>query len=295
MQGTILAYTAMVLWGDRPPPLPIIEDDLQDDHRALIGPPVMNTITLTATIGMPFSLNWWFIWILMLCLSERNYPKYLVDLAASIDQPQLPELIRWFLYQQLNLSDDSDVTSVPLSDCQEFNGRIFIYHSVITQFYTLSDLCGAGGMYHRYIHSTPLWQGKYPHCDTIFITTNSEHDGFLSMCVGRVHLFFSFVHEELHYPCALVHWFVPVSESVHNKTGQWVVELEYLGTGVNHQQNLAVVHVDSIAHDALLSPVFGDGYLPDDFHFSHALDAFCSYFVNSYANHHTHEFIPKTG
>ena len=58
MQGTILAYTAMVLWGNCPPSLPIIEDDLQDDHGALIGPPVMNTITLTATIGMLFSLNW---------------------------------------------------------------------------------------------------------------------------------------------------------------------------------------------------------------------------------------------
>ena len=99
------------------------------------------------------------------CLSERNYPKYLVDLAASIDQPQLPKLIRQFLYQQLNLSDDSDVTSVLLSDRLEFNGHVFVYHSVITQFYALSNLCGVGGMYHRYIHSTPLWQGKYPHCD----------------------------------------------------------------------------------------------------------------------------------
>ena len=93
MQGTTLVYTTMVLWGDCPLPLPIIEDDLQDDHGALIGPPVMNTITLAVTISMPFSLNWWFIWILMLCLSERNYLKYLVDLAASINQPQLPKLI----------------------------------------------------------------------------------------------------------------------------------------------------------------------------------------------------------
>ena len=82
-------------------------------------------------------------------------------------------------------------------------------------------------MYHRYICSTPLWQGKYPHCDTVFIATDSEHDGFLSMCIGKVHLFFSFVHEGLYYPCALVHWFVPVGESVHDETGQWVVELEY--------------------------------------------------------------------
>ena len=52
---------------------------------------------------------------------------------------------------------------------------------------------------------------------------------------------------------------VPVSELVHNKTGQWAVELEYLGTGVNRQQNIAVVHVDSIAHDALLSLVMCQG------------------------------------
>ena len=57
MQGTTLVYTAMVLQGNCPPPLPIIEDDLQDDYGALIGPPVINTITLTTTIGMPFSLN----------------------------------------------------------------------------------------------------------------------------------------------------------------------------------------------------------------------------------------------
>ena len=75
-------------------------------------------------------------------------------------------------------------------------------------------------MYHRYIHSTPLWQGKYPHCNTVFITTDSEHDRFLSMCIGRVHLFFSFVHKGLYYLCALVHWFVPVSELVHDKMGQ---------------------------------------------------------------------------
>ena len=57
MQGTTLAYTATVLCGDCPPPLPIIKDDLQDNHGALIGPSVMNTITLAATIGMPFSLK----------------------------------------------------------------------------------------------------------------------------------------------------------------------------------------------------------------------------------------------
>lgn len=54
MQGTTLAYTAMVLRGDCPPPLPTIEeDDQQDDHGAVTGPPVMNSVTLAATVGKP--------------------------------------------------------------------------------------------------------------------------------------------------------------------------------------------------------------------------------------------------
>ena len=52
MQGSTLAYTAMVLWGDHSPPLPTIEDDDQhDDHGAVTGPPVMNSVMLTATVG----------------------------------------------------------------------------------------------------------------------------------------------------------------------------------------------------------------------------------------------------
>ena len=161
--------------------------------------------------------------------------------------------------------------------------------------HTASDLCGVGGMYHKYICSTPPWQGEYPHYDTVFITTNSEQDGFIGMCFRRVYLFFMFVHEGIHYPCSLVHWFVPVGGLVHDETGQWVVEPEFVGNGPNHQPHLAVIHINSIACSALLSPVYGEGYLPDDFYFSHALDALHTYFINSYADHHIHEFIPKIG
>lgn len=91
-----------------------------------------------------------------------------------------------------------------------------------------------------------------------------------------------------------MHWFVPVSETVHDGTGQWAVEPEYVRNSLYHQLNLAVIYINLIAHDALLSLVCRGGYPPDNFHFSHALDAFHTYFVNSYANHQMHEFIPKT-
>ena len=232
--------------------------------------------------------------LLTTCLLERTYPKYLSELALYIDQPQLPVLVRCFLFERLTIVDDLDPMDILLNDCPQFNGHIFVYHSATARFYALSDLCSIGGMQHELIQSNPVWQGEYPHYNTVFITTtNSDHSGFMGMCVGRVYLFFSFVYEQIDYHCTLVHWFIPVGKLVHDETGQWVVKPEFIGTGQNRRVNLAVVHVDCIARGTLLSPVFGSGYIPDDLHFCASLDAFHTFFVNNFADHHMHEFIPN--
>ena len=46
-------------------------------------------------------------------------------------------------------------------------------------------------------------------------------------------LVISFVYESVDYHCALVHWFVPVGELVHDKTGQWAIEPKFIGDGHN--------------------------------------------------------------
>ena len=51
LQGTTLAYTTMMLRGDRPPPLPVIQEEGRDDHGAVTGPRVMNMVTLAVTAG----------------------------------------------------------------------------------------------------------------------------------------------------------------------------------------------------------------------------------------------------
>ena len=51
LQGTTLAYTTMMLRGDRPPPLPVIQEEGRDDHGAVTGPQVMNRVTLAVTAG----------------------------------------------------------------------------------------------------------------------------------------------------------------------------------------------------------------------------------------------------
>ncbi|KAG1883965.1 hypothetical protein F4604DRAFT_1575133 [Suillus subluteus] len=52
-----------------------------------------------------------------------------------------------------------------------------------------------------------------------------------------------------------------------------------------------VEHLDVIFRSAHLIPVFGNGPLPDDFHFSFSLDVFNSYYVNRYADYHTFEIV----
>ena len=219
---------------------------------------------------------------------EREYPKYLKDLAAYIDQPRLPDLIRCFLYNQLHPDDNISGDDIPLNRCPYFGGRVFVYHSAIAQFYVPSDLCGAGGMYHERIRSVPSWQGEHARRDTVFIVTDPDMPQMEGMCIGRVHLFFSYIYEGQYYPCTLIHWFVPVGHSTDDETGFWVVKPEFTENGRRH---LAVIHLDCIARAAHLTGVYGSSLLPDDFDFSFTLDVFCNYFVNSYADHHMHEFL----
>lgn len=142
-------------------------------------------------------------------------------------------------------------------------------------------------MHRERIRSHPNWQGKYPRWDTVFIETDAELPGMKGMVIGRVLLFFSFNFRGKDFSCALVNWFVPVGDGPDDETGMWVVKPEFEG----NRQSLAVVHVDSIVQGAHLLPIFGTSALPEDFHFSTALDVFRAYFVNSYVDHHANEFL----
>ncbi|KAF8200520.1 hypothetical protein K438DRAFT_1822115 [Mycena galopus ATCC 62051] len=218
----------------------------------------------------------------------RAYPPRLAELAIHIQQPEFPELVRRFLYEQLHPDSDVDARDIPIADCPRFDGRIKIYHSATARFYAPSDLCGAGGMRRERIRSNPQWHGAYPRRDTVFINVDAELPGMLGMIIGRVYLFFSFTYRDTHYPCALVQWFPRHAPMRDDVTGLWVVTPEAYRNG---QKCLAVIHLDSIARAAHLLPVYGASSLPENFHYSYSLDAFRAFFVNSYADHHVHEFL----
>ncbi|KAF7359961.1 hypothetical protein MVEN_00723000 [Mycena venus] len=270
MTGTTSSYTARVLAGEQPQveaaaAVAAVVDNEDDDDGIVHGPKSLSDIELAPT-------------------KQRGYPKNVHALATRIHQPQLPTLLGRFLHEELHGVPDGDAPPVPDDECPIFVGEITVHHSAIARFYAPSDLGGAGGMYRERIRSNPRWHG-YARRDTLLVDVGAPvMQGFV---VGRALLFFSFIFAERVFECALINWLVPVGNAPDPDTGMWVVELERQ-RGI---PTMAIIPIDAIARAAHLIPVYGTAALPEDFHFSDSLDAFNTYFVNWYADHHMHEFL----
>ncbi|KII89352.1 hypothetical protein PLICRDRAFT_109924 [Plicaturopsis crispa FD-325 SS-3] len=210
------------------------------------------------------------------------------DLAHTIRCPQLPTLIRRFLYDQLNPDVEHPPEGVHLSSCPDFAGRVHVFHSAYATFYAPSDPSGVGGMRREVIRSTPSWRGKRARRDCVFAEKDRNIPGVQGLHVLRVLLLFSFTFNDVVYPCALVEWFSLVGDVPDEDTGLWVVkpDLDHRG-----KRDVSVVHLDSILRSAHLIPVFGNRPIPIDFHHTYSLDSFDSFYVNKWADHHAHEII----
>ncbi|KAJ6626339.1 hypothetical protein B0H10DRAFT_1941900 [Mycena sp. CBHHK59/15] len=271
MTGTTSSYTAAVLAGEQPQMAAAAAAEVDDDDNddgVVHGPKSLSDIELAPTL-------------------QRGYPNSLEALAAHIVQPQFPALFRRFLHDEVHGPLDGDAPLVPVDACPVFDGRISVHHSAIARFYAPSDLGGAGGMYRERIRSNPSWHG-YTRRDTVLVNVGAPIMG--GIVIGRVHLLFSFVFSEHKYECALVNWLVPVGNAPDPDTGMWVVEPERQGGGLT----LAIINLDAIARASHLIGVYGTAGLPENFHFSDSLDAFNTYFVNPYADHHMHEFLTSS-
>jgi hypothetical protein len=146
-------------------------------------------------------------------------------------------------------------------------------------------------MYRELIRANRAWKGKSRH-DTVFVKVSADDDGLQimhGMIIARVLLFFSFrdplLHEET--PCALVNWFMPVSECRDDAMGMWEFKPEIAGA----RPTLEVIHLDSIVRAAHLLPHYGSGFLPENFDCKCSLDAFQSYFVSDVIDYHAHELL----
>lgn len=220
----------------------------------------------------------------------RQYPHTLDKLAVYIGQPRLEEYIRRFLHDQFHPDVEVCGMDIQLDLCPAIPHqlRIKVFHSATSTYYAPSDLSGVGGMHQERIRATPRWKGGKGRFDCVYLVKagNADAEGFSGLHVTRVNLFFSFQLQDRVYPCALVQWFSTYGDAPCEDTGLWRVEPDYDERG---QWMSSMIHIDTILRNAHLIGVAGSDMLPRQFTYHNTLDVFKLFYVNKYADHHSHE------
>lgn len=227
-------------------------------------------------------------------IAERRYnTTSFYSLGQQIGQGNLSDLLRRFLYCQEHPEDDYDPGTLDLNQCPSISQatNISVFHSARVIFCAPSNPCGTGGMYREVIRSTPVWKkGEItaPRRDCIFVAQGDSEpqDGFRGLNVARVYLFFSFELDAVTYSCALVQWFSVFGEEADPDTGMWVVTPDQDAHGY---RNCSIIHLDSIVRGAHLLAVFGPNFVPQTLNYTQTLDAFAAFYVNKFADHHSHD------
>ena len=211
----------------------------------------------------------------------RAYPE---DIALEIEQPDFPNLIEEFIYNKQHSDDVLDDASA--SALPTFYGKITVYPSAVATFHAPSDVSGVGGMRRERIRAVKSWRKGPGRYDTIFVNTGPSIEGMWGLEVARIRLFFSFSHDGVEFPCALVHWFSRVGELPDDHTGMWVVEPDTLDDG---EPFMSIIHLDNIVRASHLLPVFGQEHVSRILQFPNTLDTFPKFYVNKYIDHHAFE------
>jgi hypothetical protein len=220
---------------------------------------------------------------LNVAFAERSRARNIRALASELGIPDLPHLVRLFLYDQLLADDTHTSDNVPLSACPRFEGRVKIFNSAAATFFAPSDPSGVGGMRREHIRAVPSWRRGPARNDTVFVNTASE-DGINGMEIGRVLCFFSFQHSRETFPCALIHWFELIANEPNPDTGMWMVRPSLHAK--SRSRELSIVHVDTIVRACHLLPIFDADFAPENITLHNVLDLWPRFYVNKFVDHH---------
>ncbi|KAG5651350.1 hypothetical protein H0H81_008989 [Sphagnurus paluster] len=255
------------------PPVPFILDTIDDGGATnMDAEPIDDYVTGNVILARTREL-------------PKQYPGNINDLVVVINQPRFPDLICHFLFDQLNRDITVSSSTITLDKCPSIKSLIKVYYSAIATFYAPSDDSGICGKCRERIRSTPLWRRKGPRQDCAFVVEDDGQPGMKGLSVVRVQLFFSFEHNGVTYPCALVEWFKKVGRGPDKEVGMWKVKPDI----VNGECEISVLHLDTFLRAVHLLPIYGKDYLPIDFHFSYSLNIFDLFYVNKFADHHSHK------
>ncbi|KAG1905399.1 uncharacterized protein F5891DRAFT_1126157 [Suillus fuscotomentosus] len=205
-------------------------------------------------------------------LIEQKCMRTVAELADEVNVPHLRRLIQYFLFSQLFPNDPHNPEDVPAASCPWHEGGLYVFNSAAATFYAPSDPSAC-----------PLWRNVSPCNDCVFVNINSDLEGMKGLEVARVKCFFSFKFDWVTYPCALVQWFDKVSDCADEDTGMWIV---HPSVHDDSTPNFAIIHIDTVYRAAHLIPVYGPNFIADDIKYFHSYDAFRSFYVNKFADHH---------
>jgi hypothetical protein len=171
--------------------------------------------------------------------------------ATKLELPSFQIMVRRYLYD--HFYPNSEVPSYLLDDAAypEFSGRISIFYSATAIFHSESDNSSISGLHREHIRATPSWRNGQPRYDCAFIYSKTNR---LKFNVARILTFFSFVHEQEQFQCALVHWFFCVTDGPDEDTGLWIVGPGFIEGGDPY---LGIIDIGSIYRAAHLIPVYG--------------------------------------
>ncbi|KAL0957170.1 hypothetical protein HGRIS_003262 [Hohenbuehelia grisea] len=214
----------------------------------------------------------------------RGYPRDVRDLGNHIGHPDLERLIRKYLHIQASADDASFLAEDPVLLAGK---SIFKYASAIATFHAPSDLSGLHGMHREHIYASAKRKGG-ARFDCVFVG-NSEAmsaPGFRGLHIARVLLFFSFKLASKTHSCALVLWFSPIDVEPCELTRMWIVEGDVYEDGSPCKD---VINIDCILRNAHLIGVPGDDFPTFGLPPHRSLDSFRHFYVNKFADHHSHE------
>lgn len=286
-RGMLVGSCAAPVVPPQCPPVPLPTHHMDDgDSDPVSGPRVLAQVVLARKKGTNDLFCSFLRPILTALHLASGFPRFLHQIAASINFPELTTLVRHFLFDQLNPLSPLSGSEIALHECPVFRGRASVFKSAIAMFYAPSDQSGVGGMIHQRIRATNKWRQGPARYDCVFIQRDPDLEGMRGMHAVQVVLFFSFIFNHITYPCALVRWFIPVGNEPCRDTGMWIVEPALNADG---SRVTSVIHLDCIVRGAHLIGNYGEEFIPRHIHFSDTLSAFQSYYVNKFADHHSYE------
>jgi hypothetical protein len=165
--------------------------------------------------------------------------------------------------------------------------KIRVFPSAVAIYYAPSDLSGTRGMFRERIRAVDSWQRGPARHDCVFVQHDPDKPGFRGLYVVRVRLFFSIHHNKTHFPCALVSWYSTIGNMPCADTGMWKVKPDFDNTG---NLALSIIHLDSMVRGAHLMGIAGATQIPHHLTSDRSLDAFQTFYVNKYIDHHAHEY-----